>query len=570
VNEKAANFQEKFQALRENYVAGLNEKLAQIEDLWKDLAREQWEQERVETLHRYAHSLIGSGSTFGFHEISSAARALDNELKALLEKQALPDKTACENIATKLATLKTAAAEPKLESTETVLESDSRSDAEQASSDAPLPVLYVSANPAGGKALATQLGQFGYKVTHFANETSDNATDVPTRIADVLERDINSNAASTNVNNDSILAIIDTADTPLDTFQIAAYELSRRNIPMVFVNGSGSLAARLQAVRMGAQAYLTDTSDAATLTDTLDRMALLKRRQAYRVLIVEDTVEMAQSYAIFLQQADMVTETVTDPLKTLDAIVEFNPELVLMDMYMPHCSGRELAAVIRQQDAYASLPIVFLSGESDIQTQLAAMSLGGDDFLTKPITPAHLVAAVSIRAERYRKLRSLVEKDSLTGLLNHTKIEERLNIEIARAQRNHTRLTYAILDIDHFKSVNDTYGHVVGDKVIKSLAHLLQQTLRKTDVIGRYGGEEFVVILDNTDATTGVAVMDKIRKKFATLEHCVGATRFKTTFSCGVAEYPQFLERDILHEAADKALYRAKNAGRNRVLPTQA
>ncbi|MFT6914365.1 MAG: PleD family two-component response regulator [Motiliproteus sp.] len=162
---------------------------------------------------------------------------------------------------------------------------------------------------------------------------------------------------------------------------------------------------------------------------------------------------------------------------------------------MPECDGMELSKIIRQIGAYISVPIVFLSSEEDQEKQLLAMSLDGDDFLSKPIKPWHLVSAVASRAKRARTMRALAEKDSLTGLFNHTKIKERLQAELSRAKRNHEPLAYAMLDIDNFKHVNDTYGHPAGDRVLKSIAIMLKQRLRKYDVIGCYGGEEFVVIL---------------------------------------------------------------------------
>jgi diguanylate cyclase (GGDEF)-like protein len=235
-------------------------------------------------------------------------------------------------------------------------------------------------------------------------------------------------------------------------------------------------------------------------------------------------------------------------------------------MHMPGCTGLELAAIIRQQPAYVSIPIVFLSTEANRDRQLAAMHLGGDDFLTKPIKPDHLISAVTSRVQRARTLRSFMIRDSLTGLLNHTNTREHLDIEVARAQRQHGLLTLALLDIDHFKAVNDTYGHPTGDRVIKSLARLLQQRLRKTDIIGRYGGEEFAVILPHTDGLTAVKLLDEIRATFAHVRHQVDDCAFSVTFSCGIACFPDYADATQLTHAADQTLYDAKRSGRNQVL----
>jgi len=195
------------------------------------------------------------------------------------------------------------------------------------------------------------------------------------------------------------------------------------------------------------------------------------------------------------------------------------------------------------------------------------MSRGADDFLTKPISDAHLVAAVRVRATRSRQLADLMSKDSLTGLLKHARIKETIAIELARARRNNQPLSVAMLDIDHFKSVNDTYGHASGDRVIKALAHLLKQRLRKADGIGRYGGEEFVVILPECDQETAQRVLDDIRARFAALRYQHEDREFASTFSVGIACTLQLpaANGDELLIAADAALYAAKHGGRNQV-----
>jgi diguanylate cyclase (GGDEF)-like protein len=209
---------------------------------------------------------------------------------------------------------------------------------------------------------------------------------------------------------------------------------------------------------------------------------------------------------------------------------------------------------------------VFLSTETSLDKQLAAMRLGGDDFLTKPIQLDHLISSVTSRAQRSRILRSFMIRDSLTGLLNHTKTKEHLDLEVARAQRRQGSLVFAMLDIDHFKSVNDTYGHPTGDRVIKNLARLLQQHLRKTDVIGRYGGEEFAVVLIDTDGPAGLRALDRIRSHFAQIRQQSEGAEFTVTFSCGVATFPDYKSATELNDAADKALYEAKRGGRNQVI----
>ncbi len=336
-------------------------------------------------------------------------------------------------------------------------------------------------------------------------------------------------------------------------------------VALACISHSGAIASRLEAVRMGCQAYFTRQLDMTSLLDTLDRLTAPPQAEAGRVLIVDDSPALATFYAAHLQEAGFVTQVVNDPLKTLEALDEQAPELILLDMNMPGASGEEVARVIRQQDAFLSIPIVFLSAESDIGRQREAMSLGGDEFLQKPIQPEHLISAVKSRVIRYRALRALMVRDSLTGLLNHTNFKERLRAEAARSKRQGRMLSVALLDIDFFKKVNDGYGHPAGDRVIKSLSRLLRQRLRGADVIGRYGGEEFAVALPDTTGDKAALVLDQIRVSFAAIVQHAGDRTFQVTLSAGVAQYHEGSDGESLIQVADEALYTAKHGGRNRV-----
>jgi diguanylate cyclase (GGDEF)-like protein len=265
----------------------------------------------------------------------------------------------------------------------------------------------------------------------------------------------------------------------------------------------------------------------------------------------------------------MVVHVETTPEAGLNVIGSFNPDLILMDMYMPVCNGEDLCKIIRQYESFTSIPIVFLSSEADVQKQLNAMKIGADDFLTKGIDPEHLITSITTRIQRHRVLSSFMIRDSLTGLLNHTTSKKQLESMITKAQKLNTPLSFAMIDIDHFKKVNDTYGHPTGDKVIKSLSRLLQKRLRKTDSIGRYGGEEFAIVLWNTDAKSAKKILDEIREDFSKIEHLHEGKVFFTTFSSGIAEFPGFVTSADLSNAADRALYVAKKQGRNQVCISQ-
>ncbi|GBE00919.1 response regulator PleD [bacterium BMS3Bbin06] len=335
---------------------------------------------------------------------------------------------------------------------------------------------------------------------------------------------------------------------------------------LIFVADRGDVKSRLNALRLGADAYFVKPVNMIELIDAVDALTSVTLRDPYRILIVDDDKNLSTYHSLLLRREGMITEVVNEPLNVFNVLFDFKPDLILMDMYMPLCNGDELARVIRQMNAYYSIPIVYLSAEKDISVQLSAMSMGGDDFITKPVDPDYLISSVTIRAERMRIIRSFMDRDSLTGLLNHTKTKEQLDIAIRRVKREEDVLAFAMIDIDHFKEVNDTYGHPAGDMVLIALSRLLQQRLRSTDIIGRYGGEEFAVVLYGTSPESAFATMDDIRTRFENIKHHYEGRSFRVTFSCGIASFPDHADAQDLNKSADVALYRAKREGRNRVV----
>ncbi len=345
---------------------------------------------------------------------------------------------------------------------------------------------------------------------------------------------------------------------------------ARVAVPLLFVSDRADFSTRLKAVKAGGEAYFLKPVSAHEVVDALDTVTVRREPDPFRVLIVDDEPEMADYHALILEAAGMIPRRLDEPSRLLDELGEFQPDLVLMDMYMPGCSGRELSRVIRQIPQFVSLPIVFLSSETDKTVQVSAMRVGADGFLTKPIPPEDLVTAVAVRAERTRVLRSLMMRDGLTGLLNHTTLSQFLETALATAHRHDGRLCFAMLDVDHFKKVNDTYGHPAGDQVLVALARLLKQRLRTSDMIGRYGGEEFAAVLWDVSLDEALRIMDQIRRDFAALVFKVGDADFSCAFSGGIAGFPGHPAAEALVQAADQALYAAKNGGRNRITTAAA
>jgi diguanylate cyclase (GGDEF)-like protein len=339
-----------------------------------------------------------------------------------------------------------------------------------------------------------------------------------------------------------------------------------QKLPLLFFSHHETdTPTRLAAVRAGGEEFLTGTLEASSLLEKIEILTRVAQYEPYKVLIIDDSRAQATHTERLLNSAGIVTRTLFDPIKTMAELADFQPDLIILDMYMPGCTGTELAKVIRHNDRYVSVPIIYLSAEDDLDKQLDAMSGGGDDFLTKPIKPRHLITTVRNRAARARNLKARMVRDSLTGLYNHTHILQLLEDCSFRARRENKPLSFAMLDIDHFKKVNDGHGHPMGDRVIKSLALFLKQRLRKTDYIGRYGGEEFAVVMPDTDLKSAYGVLDEIRRRFAEIHYPAQPTDLFCTFSAGVVELREHDDALMMASQADDALYRAKKAGRNQV-----
>lgn len=338
-------------------------------------------------------------------------------------------------------------------------------------------------------------------------------------------------------------------------------------IPVIFISSRNDQEARLLAVRLGGVAFFARPVDAAALVDRLEQFDPGREFEPARVLIVESQPTVGMYYQLVLKRGGIDSQLITDPSELLRRLEEYRPELILLDLYLPGVTGLDLTRLIRQVEHFVSIPIVFVSKEDDLDLQMQVMSLGGDDILIKPVKSSQLITVIQNRLQRAQTLRDYMIHDSLTGLLNHTTYRLFLKQQVYRCRRQDSMLSLAMLDLDHFKTVNDTYGHSVGDAVLKSLASLLRQSLRRSDILGRYGGEEFVAVLPDTASRSAFSVVDQLRLHFSQVRHLAQNGReFTVTLSAGIASLPPYESEARLLDAADRALYLAKAQGRNRVI----
>ena len=336
---------------------------------------------------------------------------------------------------------------------------------------------------------------------------------------------------------------------------------------LIMISTRDDFSSRLAAARLGSQGFFSTKADIIQIIDKIEYLvSKYHTPRTYHVLLVEDDDRHVRFYTHVLEGAGIMTTVVADPNEALEIINNQSIDLVLMDFVMPDCNGQELAIIIRQHKKHISLPIIFLSARDDLQSLLIDTGLGIDEFMVKPVTGEQLVSVVRSRAQRSAELHVLMARDSFTGLLNHDHFMDMLEIQMGQVKRFKTNTAYATIDIDNFKQINDKYGHVAGDNVIKSLSRLLQQRLRRTDIIGRCGGQEFSIIMPDCSPEDASVVIESMREKFEEIPFKLAYQDVKVTFSAGLTMLNNFESVDALIKAAGHVLSEAKKLGRNRLI----
>lgn len=349
-------------------------------------------------------------------------------------------------------------------------------------------------------------------------------------------------------------------------------DLSSRTprIPVIVVSAHSSFTDRVDVARMGGLGFLQQPVGPSAIVDAVQGVLRRGRDGRACVLVVDDDAVILAETERVLEAAGVQVRTLTDPLRLWEALEEHAPHVVVLDVDMPGVNGIELCRVMRNDPRWGATPVVFLTSATDSGTVERVFAAGADDFVAKPIVGPELVTRISNRLERVQLHKALADTDPLTGVANRRRSEELMGQLLHLASRQSQPLSLAVIDLDHFKRVNDQWGHGTGDEVLRRVARLLERSFRAEDVVARWGGEEFVVAMFGMDRDDGV-------QRIAEVLEVLRGERFDTggegpervTFSGGVAQYPMDGgELQVLYRAADAALYQAKEAGRDRVLPT--
>ncbi|WP_395007432.1 diguanylate cyclase [Undibacterium sp.] len=549
MNDRDQELNDALKALTQVYAAKLPAKLEEIAAATRQFKSDLTDRENYILLHRLLHTMAGSAGTFGFPEMGESARVLEKKIKTFISGAAWDTLQVAEYCDQVDQYVLASMPEPSVDqNNDVVLNIVAANEPGQQRERQKNLIFWIDEVDDKNIELAQVLEQFAFEMRHINK-------------LNLLELALKE--------QEPVLIIID-VDSDSHAFAGTEEILSLKQAgialpPILFTSKTNSFESRLRAVRAGGEAFFLKPIDLLALTECVEDILDRPNPPLYRIMIIDDDVDLAQYYSRVLKGAGMIADVLNNPELVLEELANFRPELILMDVYMPDCDGVELSKVIRQDPSYLDVPIVFLSSENNLQKQIAAVKVGADDFLNKPISPELLISSLSTRAERYRSLRTLVMRDGLTGLYNHTAIKEDLMAKMSSASRSVTCVAVAMLDLDNFKRVNDTYGHQMGDQVLRTLSHLLRQRLRKSDVVGRYGGEEFIIIFPNTTADVARTVLEKVRIAFNKIHHVAEQGEFCVGFSAGIADSRQTTSPEDLLTIADAALYRAKHSGKNQI-----
>jgi diguanylate cyclase (GGDEF)-like protein len=536
--------------LRNAFVKTSLEKAERATELVARLEAEPKDEGAREELMRFFHSLAGIGASHGFVQVTALAKEGELECIALKRAGAAPGPGEIDNWQRLIAALVHEFKAPQPSGHPLAMPSPPPPEIEPEAG--PSAVLLVTADAGVRSQLLPLLESEGLTVSEAGSLKEARAA-----LAD--ERAMPS-------------AVVVDVDLPDGSGHELIVEIRRlasgEGVAVVVMSPRGGFLDKVEAITSGADGYFEKPVDWKALLRRLQHLLESIRPAPSKILSVEDDPEQAAYVRAILESAGHTVFVCSDPAQFDSMLRQHAPDLVLMDILLPGVTGYDLVRYLRQDERNATLPVLFLTTEGQLQSRYHTARVGGDDHLVKPVIAPLLLSTVAARIERSRFVRQLLSRDGLTRLLTHTAFIEAAQGLHARYQEDQSRpVSWVMIDVDHFKSVNDRFGHPVGDRVLASLAALLRRRLRQSDRVGRYGGEEFATLTEELPEAEVVRLVERLLAEFGAMEHhAADGQAFHTTFSAGVAMLTPGMSLDAWKKAADDALYAAKSAGRNRVM----
>ena len=395
-----STIEEKLASLQANFKSTLPAKIEDIEQLWISVSESDADMSVVFDCHRMLHTLVGSGGTFGAVAVSTAARELEQALKLLIEEKTVLTseyKSIVNSLILKLKNIADNWQPSKIPYLEPIVSEEKEIRKGNL-------VFLAEDDELTAKELTAQLENYGFVVKHF--QELDNFIE----------------AFSQELPAAIIMDIMFEEGDIAGAEKISQLREQFENCPpIIFISSRDDMKARLAAAKAGAQRYFSKPVDAKRLSHTLNGLIERSAIKPFRVLYIDDDQSLLAYYETVLSGAGLEVQTSSNPMECLDLLEEFKPDVIVLDIYIPECTGPELAQVIRQDDKWAVTPIMFLSTETDLDLQLEAMNLGGESFMTKPVSAKHLIAAVTAKAKRSRWINRIT--DDLSKALRESEFQ---------------------------------------------------------------------------------------------------------------------------------------------------
>ena len=288
-------------------------------------------------------------------------------------------------------------------------------------------------------------------------------------------------------------------------------------------------------------------------------------KKTRKILAIDDSPSDLFLLKSLLQKTELTILTAKNGSRGMEIAVSEQPDLILLDVMLPDIDGFEVCKKLKANSYTSAIPIIFISAKDQTCDKIAGLNVGAIDYITKPFDPGELKARIESvfrTLELEEKISILVDTDELTGLTSRRHFFAILGSEMFRARIKGESLCMMMLDIDHFKNINDTYGHLAGDMILKQLGKILKENTYPLDYVGRYGGDEFIILMPETSYSTAIKVAEKLRKIIDSCHWDIGEKRISVTVSIGIASIDSEDSNELISRA-DKALYMAKEKGRN-------
>jgi diguanylate cyclase (GGDEF)-like protein len=524
--------------LREEYARELPNKLDELEALIED-ARQQ--REAAAAAASAAHRLRGTAGAYGFNLVGNVAGHIEDLLCEYESSPSQIRRNFWDDIERAVVDARLASKAPELPRGRAAVAGDSNS----------LRTILFVDDDADARRTATAL--------------------LKKQLVDVVVASSAAEALHKAVSTKLGAAIIDVYLGEESGFDLCAQLRALpgcEHLPVVMVSADESVRTRVAATHVGASLFLEKPLREDALSLVVQQLMDEAVAQRPRVLLLEDDRAFSDHAELLLQSQDIETRAIANPAALPETLELFQPDLVLLDIELPNTSGVDVCRALRMSIKWQTLPILMMTSHVDDHTRIESFRAGANDFISKPVLEEEFFARVNVQLTHTRLLRERAERDPLSGLMLRGPFLEAFEQRLSEARRHRRSLAVALIDLDHFKEVNDRFGHSSGDSVIAGFGQLLRHRFRNEDLRCRWGGEEFIVALPGQDSGLLERALGRVLEELSVMPFVSSdGERFTVSASAGVASHPDDgLSTQALIQRADARLYEAKRGGRKRII----